>query len=359
MEDLRAARSYNDIVVVLSRIKTSASSLKSKAVRRASGQSSKVSVDMSGNGEFSVDSDLISSALSDMRNLLCFSYELQFSRTLSDIIPSDTKLDKFVKLVNAADQEVTRARNAVLKLLNKLGSAVEPSVLSKYASYVQKLLNGILDFSKFTSFVIPNNESQISFTRYIVLHNVHTTNHYILPQLIIAIHARNNLDGTFSYSVSFPSEVEEDASRIRIVKKNDLLSAIREYLNTNPESIALKELDDSSRRNIETLDNVHAVYLDGNVLNVELQSGVTGSDINALLTRLLKVAHAALGVEDPRTDIIHRITVTDKGNKAVQLSLSDRNFFDTKALNGLRRMLSLDRKTFGMIKKALGEENAR
>jgi hypothetical protein len=259
-------------------------------------------------------------------------------------------MDKFRKLCETLDRELVQTQNLAYKYLNLIGTRIEPSQLPKYTKAVEKLLSNTLSFYKQTSFVIPDAADKISFVRHVVLHNVRTPNDYVLPNFIVSIHATNNLDNTFSYSVSFPHRVDDKATMVSFHKVDQLLSTVREAVARSFNVENMDELGEAPRRYLETMTDVLAVYVSGTELCIELESGVTGSDINVLLTKLLRVAHVALGVQDAKSDIVHSVVVGSRGNKIIKLALSNRNFYDNQALVALRKMLALDSKAYKAIK---------
>lgn len=356
MEDLRSARSYNDIVVVLSRIKAASSSILNRLGRKLSKtEPQSVEIKLADNGDFTANTKAVAQAHDDLSNLISFSYELQYARSLSSIIASDTKMDKFRKLCDSSDVTVVKAQNMTYRYLDVIGSAIEPQPLRKYARSLERMLSNALSYHKLSSFVVPTTDDKISFVRNLVLHNVTTPNDYVLPEFIVSLHADNNFDNTFSYSVSFPNRIGDSSDKTPFSSQRLLTDAVRDALSHSFGVADVKELSEPPRRYIETMDNVLATYVSDGSLNVELESGISGSEINSLLTKLLGVAHVALNVQDPRTDIVHRVTVGPKGNKIIQLRLLDRNFYDMTAMGRLRKMLSLDSDTFNAIKAIAGD----
>ena len=351
MEDLRAARSYNDIIFVLSRIKSATSSIYTRLGKNLTKvEPEEVQISMVDENGFLKDKKIFSQPQSDLYNLISFSYELQFARSLSTLIASDSKMDKFRKLCESLDRELVQTQNLAYKYLDLIGTRIEPAQLPKYTKAVEKLLSTTLAFYKQTSFVVPDAADKISFVRHLVLHNVRTPNEYVLPNFIVSIHADNNLDNTFSYSISFPHRIDEPTIKTSFSNMDQLLSTVREAIARSFDVENIDELGESSRRYIETMTDVLAAYVSGNELFIELESGVTGSDINVLLTKLLRVAHVALGVQDAKSDIIHSVVVGPRGNKIIKLALSNRNFYDNQALVALRKMLALDSKAYKAIK---------
>jgi len=351
MEDLRAARSYNDLVFVISRIKAATSSIHTRLARNLiKSNTESVEIRMTDDNGFLKDKKMFTQPQADLNNIISFSFELQFARSLSGIVSSDVKLNKFRTICESMDRELVQAQNLAYKYLDQIATKIEPTQLPKYTKIVEKLLSSTLAFYKQNSFVIPDARDKISFVRYLVLHNVRTPNEYVLPNFIVALHANNNLDNTFSFAVSFPHRVGDDSRKLLFSDNNSLLAFVRDAIANSFGVKDIGELGEAPRRYIETMENVLSTYVHKGALFIELESGVTGSDINSLLTRLLKVAHVALGVQDTKSDIIHSVTVGSKGNKIVKLALSNRNFYDNGAISALRNMLAIDPKTYKAIR---------
>ena len=353
MEDLRAARSYNDIVFVLSRIKAATSSIQTKLARNlAKTDPESVEIRMTDDNGFLKDKKMFTQPKTDLNTIIGFSFELQFARSLTSIVSSDVKLNKFRTICESLDRELVQAQNLAYKYLDQIATKIEPAQLPKYTKIVEKLLSSTLAFYKQNSFVIPDAKDKISFVRYLVLHNVRTPNEYVLPNFIVALHANNNLDNTFSFAVSFPHRVGDDSRKLLFSDNNSLLTFVRDAMANSFGIKDIGELGESPRRYIETMENVLATYVSNGELFIELESGVTGSDINALLTKLLKVAHIALGVQDTKSDIIHSVVLGPKGNKIVKLALSNRNFYNNSAMLALRKMLTIGPKTYKAMQAA-------
>lgn len=351
MEDLRSARSYNDVVVVLSRIKTSTSSILSSINRKLSKvQPQPVEIGIKEGAEFSVDRKALESAHNDLEKLLSCQYALQFARSLTSVIANDSKMDKFRKLCELSDVTIIKAQNAAYKYLDTVGSAVEPNDLRKYANSMDKLLSKMLKFYKQSTFVVPTADDKISFIRNIVLHNVTTPNSYVLPEFIVSLHADNNFDNTFSYAVSFPNRVNDTSEKFTFSNGRELVNIIRDVLEDSFSVSKIKSLGESPSRYIETMDNVLSTYVSDGCLMVEIESGTTGSEINTMLTKILPIVHVALSVNDPKTDIVHQIAIGPKGNKVIKIRLLDRNFYNMTAVNQLKKLLVLDTSTFKAIK---------
>tara|TARA_B100000700_G_scaffold88627_1_gene99981 strand:- start:100273 stop:101388 length:1116 start_codon:yes stop_codon:yes gene_type:complete len=355
MEDLRSARSFNEIVVVLSRIKNAASSINSKLSRKLEKvQTSEVEIPISEQqeGEFSLDRSSLKASHEDLESLQMFTYQLHFARSISGVVSSDAKMEKFRKLCEQLDAVLIKTQNMAFKYLNAVGSRVEPARLGTFASRAEKYLAKLTDSSRVNSFVVPDAAFKVSFTHYVVVHNVPTQNGYVLSELLVALHADNNYDNTFSYSISFPDRVGDASERFTISNPKQLTRALDTHLFEGFEIQTIGELESGSKRYIETMPNVLSTYVDDNNLVIELESGVTGSDVNSVLTKLLPCAHTALGVSDPRTDIVHRVAQGPRGNKTIRIQLSDRNFYNQGAFKQLRKMLALDSRTYKAVMSA-------
>ena len=358
MEALRAARSYNDIVVVISRIKTATSSIYNKLSRKISNkpEAQQIAIHQGDPDEILIDRKSVKQILADIQSLSVFTYENQFARSLTDVIASDAKLDKFRRLLDSTERSLVKAQNLAYHYLSSIASRVAPKLLVSHTKEAQKTLSGILNYYKQSSFVVPTADDKTSYTQYLILHNVTTEQEYVLNKFIVAIHANNNYDNTYSYSLSFPDRVGEASDAEPFSSLKQLRAKLKAALVAAFNVTSVGSLGSTQRRTVEAMDNVASAYVEAGELRVELESGVTSSEINSVITRLLTIAHAALGVQDSRTDIVHRVSVGDKGNKIIRVALIDRNLYDMSAFDKLRKVLSLDAKSYKSIQEIVGDK---
>lgn len=325
MENLRAVRSYNDLVVIFSSIRQGVESVINRLHKKA---------DIQGSG-----------LLSDIKLLESYSYSIQFSKTLAPAV-SDKKIQKFRMLCSSTENLVNTTIAQAYSLINAIGAETEPATLSDLASMVQTYLSKMLNKSM-TSIVIP--ESATTYTHYFILKNVMTNKNYIMGEFIVALHW-DSFNGSESTQISFPTKMLMPADRITISKRN-VVKVITDCMNSEVIGV---NLNSRQKDTINKLDNVSKCSIVDNHLLVELTSGIAPGEINAVLTSLLPVLFQTLGIEDPRKDIIHRVVNSETGSKCIKVALMDRNFTDSKALLRLKRVLSLDSNTYKTLSRIAG-----
>lgn len=353
MEALRGARSYNDIVVVLSRIIGATSSI----VTRTSKSISKVSdTDINiDSGELQFDRPALRKVHEDLTQLETSAYEVKYARSITHIVPSDDKLEKLNVMLNKLDASLVQGKNLCYKYLNEVGKRIEPEGLHSLFEAATKSISRMLPDVRISSFIVPDASAKTSIARHIVLRGITTKGGYALSEFLVALHARNNFDNTFSYQLSFPVRPRDQDNRLAINTKAKLDTLLRAKLATLFHVKKVKSLSDKSRRSMETLSNVRAVSVKDGAIRLALESGVTGSDINSILSKCLPIVHATFGVKDPRIDILHRVWVDESGSKVISFLVSDRNFYDKRSLDTLRRVLGMDSKTYTQLTQILGK----
>lgn len=357
MEDLRSARSYNDLIFIASRIKSASTSISSRVMRVLSKENSNMeAIRIGADCLCKHDKAKLKSAHEDLDTLNHFIYEIQFTKSLTDIITGDVKLDKFRRIVERTESDVNKAYSYTSKLLHHIGTKSSPKNLVAFTSFAIKRLAKSLTFTKQTVITIPSVDDRTSYTSFIVLEHIAYPDGFIMPELIIALHADNNFDGSFSLSVSFPKSFHEELSKTPFSTKKKLgeifTSALKEQLNVED----LKKMRPKDRRVLELMPDVKSASLtkDKKYLQIELESGVTSSDINQVLTKVLPIVHVFLGVTDTDTDIVHKVGEGKSGNKVIRIGLLHRNFYDINSLARLKQLIGLDDSTVTSIKTIVG-----
>lgn len=326
MENFRAARSFNDLVLTLSAIKNAAESINNRLQKKSA--SAKI-------------------ILQDLRTLEEFSYSIQYAKTLN-IITVDAKQEKFKTLSNAVENIVNTTISKAYFAINEMGEADEPETLKSLSSLVQTYITKTLNVRKYTSIVVPRENC--NFTHYFILFNIPKADGFILNEFIVALDYEK-LDGVEHTSVSFPAKMLFDAEPYIITKRN-LISTINSCLSSDV--IGILNINNRQKSTINSIENVHATYIQDDSLCVELAPSVTPAEINGVLTKLLPIVHIALNITDPRRDIIHRVSITENGNRVIKIKLMDRNFYEGKALRDLKRSLNLSNETYKTLLQIAG-----
>lgn len=339
MEDLRNARSYNDMVVVLSRIMSTSSTIQSK-VSRLLLKVSDMDLDID-SGEIQFDRGALRSVHKDLSTLEINAYEVKFARSILHIVPSDDKLAKLNVLFTKIDNNLVKAKNLCFKYLNEIGKRLETEKLQDYYQFSIKVLSKSLPQVRLSSFVMPDDGDKTSIVRYIVLRGLVTKGGYTVPEFLIALHARNNYDDSYSYLISFPVKPRDGENVTSINSKAKLDRILRDKLSNLFDVKKVKSISTKTRRPIELLSSVRSVVVEKGEIRLNLESGVTGSDINHILSRCLPLLHSAFGIKDPRLDVLHRVGVSQDGSKTISFLVANRNFHDRKSLEAFRDTLRL------------------
>jgi len=324
MESFKSARSYNDLVVVLSTINGNTESIANRVQKGASAPV----------------------LLQGVESLEEFSYSLQFSKTLS-VITTDNKTAKYKLLCSKVENLVNTTLSNAYHALNTLGMQVESEQLQELAFTALNFLSKYVKV--YASIIIPINGNNV--THYFILNNISTPSGYIISEFIIALNS-TKLNNTESLTISFPSKMFFPADAQPVSKKT-VTKAIESCIGSDV--LAIQRLKPESKNAINRIDNVSATYIDDNHLAIELSSDVSPSDINNVLTKILPIAYVALGITDPRKDIIHRMSVAPNGNKVIKIALMDRNFCDSSAIRTLKRRLNLDSQTYKTLLSITGQ----
>lgn len=356
MEDLRYARSYNDVVFVLSRIKNACFSIQSRVSKYLSSLPKEHDVSITEEkAHYEINENKVKAALSDLESLLAFHHEVKYSSSLTNLISNGDKLDKFNRVMSSVESTVIHCQNVVIKYLDEIGTRAEPSKLSDFSITVDRFISHVATFSKKTSFVVFEPGNRASFSHYKVIYNLRTDDGYIVPMVMICLRADSNYDGTFTYKVSYPNKILVRATETSFSTKRELSLILADYFSSSIDVSSIPS-GKKGRKSIEVLDEVSSTYIFGNDLWVELNNGINGTAVNRVVTSVLTTLSGVLNVDDPRTDLAHKVETTSRGNKAIRIRLIDRNFYDKRELKRLKRLLSLDSKTYENIKNIVGAE---
>jgi len=353
MEDLRNARSYNDIVVVLTRIMTASNSIRSK-VSKYLLKVSNTDLDID-SGEIQFDRGDLRKVHADLTTLEVAVYEVRYARSIVHIVPSDEKLSKLETLFTRLDNQLVRSKNTCFKYLDEVGKRLEPEKLQDFYTFVTKVLSRSLPQVRISTFLIPTPDDKTSIVRYIVLRGLTTKGGYTVPEFLIALHAQNNFDDSYSYLISFPVRPLDTENKVSIASKGKLESLLRDKISNLFQVKKVKSISIKTRRPIELLSSVRSVEVDRGEVRVNLESGSTGSDINQILSRCLPLLHAAFETKDPRIDILHRVEAKSDGSKLITFLVANRNFHDKKALDAFRDVLNLGNESYTNLLNSLDD----
>lgn len=353
VEMLRKSRTFNDLTSILSSIKSSITQIHSRLYKRLSSASKQeITVGATGSsGNFSK----LTSVYEDLHTLRCFSLELEFAKSIAFNIPNESKKARFDVLSSRLANQCVDSINLAYKYLDSVGSKQEPKDLLVYANSVKKLLGSSIKYSKVQSFVLPSSDKNPSFSHYLVFYNVKTSSGFIVPNVLVSINAINNFNGSHYFTVSFPSEINSNTTNsIPFSSNKVLLDEVSKKFSVVLGHTVQPGLSPIKEGPILRIPNVFSAKLEGHTLSVELDSGVTASEINAVLTALLPMIHAMTGLSKVKTDILHRVSTTDSGTKKIEFTLRGRTLADRKPLSNLKKMLPLSKGDIDSIISLLG-----
>lgn len=323
IEGLRAARSYNDIVVVFGSIKTSIETIQNRLHKKQD----------------------VPQMLKDIRLLEEYSFAIQFSRSLN--VVNDKKMQRYRSLSNALENQLNATIQQVYVELDKVGTSEESDELKQLSKLVELYLNKTLSVKNYTSIVLPSSP----LTHYFIFNNVMSESGYILNQFIVALTSVEQ-NGKDTFFISFPTRIFQDADKFIITKKS-IVSVISKCLNSD--NVKILGVGNKQKRIIGQIANVRSSYIEDGVLNIELEAGIGAREINGVLTQLLPQLYIAFNITDPRKDIIHRVSSNGLGNRVVKVMLQNRNFYESKALRTLKKSLNLNAETYKLLQNIMGE----
>lgn len=321
IEGLRAARSYNDIVVVFGVIKSSIDTISNRIHKRQD----------------------IDQMLLDIRQLEEYSFALQFARTLN--VVNDKKTDKYITLTNHLERALNQTIQQIYSLLNQQGVKVESPELKRLAGLVETYLSKTLNVKNHTSIVLPS-ESPI---HYLIFDSVVTTSNYIINQFIVALSSekQNNKECFF---ISFPTQIFQQSDKF-VINSKTVVNVLTKCLSSD--TVKILDVGTRQRRIIGRIPHVERTHIEDGVLNIELDAKIGAKEINSVLTQLLPQLYIALNITDPRRDIVHSVGSSTSGSKVIRVMLQDRNFYETKALRTLKSSLNLDADTYRKLQNIM------
>lgn len=315
MEKLRDARSYNDLVLVVSSIRTAVLAIHSvleKALLKTNA-ASKINH---------------KTAKTYFYDLTQFQYELEYARTCRNIIVDD-KRSKFDTLLDSTNNIRETSRSLLLRILDKATHC--PEELDDYAKEATSWIQKNLKYSYSSSFTLPDFDVVDSFSKFIVLYGVSTVSGYILPEMIIRLDADSiTHDGKqYSYFISFPTKIEVKAPR-------EHLESIQRQLLLHTQSV-VKIITPQSIKFIQ-IDGVTSASIVGDSIVVSLKPKLSDTKVNAVLTKILYSFQYLYNLTDPQSDLIYSVSGTNE--KIVTVKMLDRDITKLQ-LQNFRKALPL------------------
>lgn len=359
MEALRSARSFNDLIVTVSRILSSVTNMQSRLVKKAaSAKKATFNLSEGQDGGIQYPTKELQSIHDILLALEVSEYEMKYARSTSGIITSADKLAKFNLVTHKLEKTLILTKRVAYKLLDELGQRYETPALRAMNMQALKVLRQVAPSARTYSFSFPLAEDRVNLVRYIVVRGLTTKGGYALSDYIIGLHAQNNFDDTFTYLLSFPVKINDKTAQQFPSSKRTIGQTIRDNMASSFNMRVIERVGVGTRRSVEIIPHVRSVRLESGKLMIALESGTTGKEINKVLTSVLPVLHAAFGVDDPRTDIMHRIETIDNV-KTIVCAVSDRNFHDKHALDKLRSVTNMERSTFRELTRLMETNHAK
>ena len=345
MEALRNARSFNDAITVLTKIKTKANAIKYKANKNFIADESAPFTDNT--------RKLIGVFYKDLFDLSVMELEVVFAKSLDDSIINEAKQKKYKRFLNTVHNSIIDSENQIYATLKSFIANKIPSKLDSFVGSLHKFLLKTLKTSGDTIINLPSSDAE-SYESYIIFNRIYGPDGYIMTDTLFKIKAITNRDGSFSYSLSFPSKIGQDDNAVMFSSKAKLLELIKSYLIKLFNVSDIKQLSTRAKRKITRLAGVHNVTLESGILNVVLKAGLTAKEINGIITKLLYVLTTLLNITDVYKDVIHKMTISEDGTKTIQFTLMDRNFYNINALSDLKKLLNLKPQTYEELKLVAG-----
>lgn len=349
VESLRKARTFNDLAAVVTNIKASVRQIRSKVLKKLSSlNKEKISIETNLKAP---NFSSLSNVYDDIHSLKCFSLELEYAKSMSFSIENDNKKKKFDTLVSEQISETNNVLNMVYKYIDSIGSRYEPKELVQYYRAIQKHCQTYIKYEKLNTFVLPNAEKNTSYRRYIILFNVVTAKGFIIPSVIICIAANTNYAEGYFYNLSFPSDVETPGVEYNFSNKNEMITQLTNKL-TQIFGAPLLPIRVKSEA-LYKIPGINSVYTTDEALSVELDSGVSASDVNNILTQLLPLIYSLTGVSNTLSDVLHRVGIGPNGNRIIEFVLQGRTLVDRSSLSNLKKILSLSQKNVSSLLELL------
>lgn len=340
VENLRKARTFNDLTGIIATIKGSVNQIKSKILKKLSSlKKQKISV----SDDTKVDFSSLNVLYNDVASLRCFGLELEYAKSVAFNINGENKKQKFDKLVSEQISEVNNVLNMVYKYIDSIGSMHEPKELVQFSNSLQKYLSTYVKYDKLSTFVLPTPDKNTSFNRHIILFNVVTQRGFIIPNIIICISAETNFANGYFYTLSFPREVETKSTAHPFSNKDEMTKIMEDKLvsiiGTKLQPVKIK------KDQLYKIKGIDSVYTSEDSLVVGLESGINASEVNNILTKLLPMMYSLTGVSNTRTDVLHRVGIGENGNRIIEFVLRGRTLSDRSHLSNLKKILPLNSKT--------------
>ena len=277
-----------------------------------------------------------------------------FARSTNESVIHESKQNKVKILLDLTYNTIIEAENAIYAALKSFLNDKIPSSLHKFTVILRDFLTKVLSYSGVSLLNLPSPDSQSIFS-YLIFKRICAPSGFILSDVLFCIKAISNNDGTYSYTLSFPGKVGEDQGQaFQFSNQRKMLSIVKSHLVQLFEISSIKELPRMSKNRIKTLVGVYDVELSNGILTVKLESGLTGAEINNIITKLLSTLTSILGIDNLYLDAIHKMVTLSDGTRAIQFMLMDKTVYDTNALDDLRTLLNLKPTMFRALKTAAG-----
>lgn len=306
---LKSARNANEVISVLSRINTSFNVLASKY-----------------NNEKSIARTTIERALEAIAFCVDSLIELRCARSVAQEF-NDAKRDRCFAMIEAATTNVRALQKRVLSLVDKTCLPHMDGHLTYLGEAVMEVLSKI---GKVSQLHVKLPERQMVVFR--TSHGAADKNGYASGPITVKVQKIGA-----SYAISLPDspyvETENTSVADALDVKRFLVASISdfEYLGrpTPPANDILLE-----QPNIKSVD-VHDDRLD-----INLYKNVKPTDINAILISVLPLLRRALNTG---TDVIHKVTESESGDKTISFVVAKRVLHDPRSLSRVTKLLNLTR----------------
>lgn len=329
--DMQKARNVNELLGILSRIKTSVVACAAQVVKL------KISRKIEIGKAF--DFQDILDILGRVEQHHC---ELQVARGLGNSIAYEDKRKRYFTVLESVTTSCLEVRGRLFEYMNNVGMRLESDMLVAFSSITEKFMHGF-DFSSKSVVYVPGpNTLQKNF----VYTEAVLENGFTMPEWIVRL-TMYWTNGVYSYSVSFPdSTLATDPEVHWFRDQRELKSFLLESTNLFKLRQRIK-----LPKNVVRIDGVSSVDSSASTLNVNLEAGLQPKDIQGVLSNLLPIVQRAVGAS--RFDVLHRVTTTDEGNKVIQFVLAGRRIVDGKQAIALRQALSMSKSSYESLCKAL------
>lgn len=329
--DMRKARNVNELMGVLSRIKSS--------VATAASQTGKLKIsrkiELGKTFEFK---DVLDMLFRIERHRL----ELNVARGLGYAIAYDDKRSRFFSVLQLVEEMCTETRSKLLDYMDKVGMRLETDMYAAFATAMQKVMAGYEHASSYTLTMLSNQSLQRDY----VFTDVPIDTGFIMPEFVVRLTMQWNPNAQYSYALSFPDAPLFDDSNLFWF--NDV-KQLRDIIASN---LGLSQLRKKIKlpKSVLRIDGVAEVVAQDTTLTVKLETGLLPKDIQNILSGLLPIVQRAVGAS--RFDVLHRVSY-DGNARSIQFILAGRKIVDGQQAIALRRALAMSRNTYESICKAL------